>query len=439
MGRFNVSRATMAEAVRQVERYGAAVMRRGSGGGLVVTSSAKAALSRSISTYLELINVSVTEQYEATRLIETEAVRLAAENPTEEHFAALRLAAVKVAASDDNLTLHRSAMQLRLAIADASGSRPILLFMRSLVRVLTHYVRPDLRTQYRDREFEHGMAGDLCAIVEAIVAGNASLAAQFVRMDVDRREHRGRELAVAQPLLEGGPLRRETPSKLAETVAYAIRDDVARMGWRVGEKLGDEAELPARYGVSQWVLRQAIRILEPSGIVIVRRGQSGGLFTGRPSPAQTLETTVSYLKAYQDSTGQLIDSYVDIRRSIFQEIAQFAAKRSTLQEREALVLLARDSTKAAEFWTLLSTMSRNQILELFGAILHSFIAEASDSLLYCGEDAMRVAVAETIRDGDAPLAQRRMGVYLRGAKDRAAGEGQKSVASGPAVRSSGTV
>ena len=43
MARFNVSRATMTEAVRQVERYGAAVMRRGSGGGLVVTNSARAA------------------------------------------------------------------------------------------------------------------------------------------------------------------------------------------------------------------------------------------------------------------------------------------------------------------------------------------------------------------------------------------------------------
>jgi DNA-binding FadR family transcriptional regulator len=414
MARFKVSRATMAEAVRQVERYGAAVMRRGSGGGLVVTNSARTALSRTISTYLELTNVSVAEQYEATRLIETESVKAAAQRVTEEQIAALRLATGKLAASEDNLSLHRAAMQLRLAIADASGVRPLLLFTRSLARVLTHYVRPDLRTQYRDREFEHGVVADLSGIVEAIVAGNAALAAHYVRMDVERRELRARELAVAQPLLEGGPLRRETPNKLAEKVAYAIRDDIARMGWHVGERLGDEADLPERYGVSQWVLRQAVRILEPSGIVSVRRGQGGGLYIGRPSPEHTIENAVSYLNAYQVSTGLTLDGFLLTRRSIFQEIAQFAAKRGTLEERGRLLALVTEDRPGQpdEFWSLLATMGRNQVLDLFGAILNSFIAANSDGQLHVGADSVRVALAEAIRDGDAPLAQRRMGAYL---------------------------
>src|ERR1700742_2700687 len=95
MKRFKVSRATIAEAVRQVERYGAAIMRRGAGGGLLITSSARAALSRTISTYLELTNVSISEQYEATQLIESEAVILAAQNINEEQVASLREAATK--------------------------------------------------------------------------------------------------------------------------------------------------------------------------------------------------------------------------------------------------------------------------------------------------------------------------------------------------------
>jgi DNA-binding FadR family transcriptional regulator len=419
MKRYKVSRATIAEAVRQVERYGAAIMRRGAGGGLLITSSAKAALSRSISTYLELSNVSVIEQYEATRLMETEAVRLAAENVTESQIIALRLAASKVASSEDNLSLHRAAMQLRLDIADASGSRPVLMFMRSLVRVLTHYVRPDLRTQYRDREFEYGVAGDLSAIVEAIVAGNASLAVHYVRLDIERRELRARELAVAQPLLEGGPLRRETPNKLAEKVAYAIRDDIARMGWQVGEKLGDEAELPGRYGVSQWVLRQAIRILEPSGIVSMRRGQTGGLYIGQPSPHNAIETAVSYLSAYRETAGPSIESYATIRRSVYQEIAQFASKRATLSEREKLLTLPSKVTDglsmpiAKEFWTLLASMGRNQVLQLFGAILDGFISENDDASLYCVDTIQLAAIAQAIHDGDAPLAQRRTGRYLQ--------------------------
>jgi DNA-binding FadR family transcriptional regulator len=340
-------------------------------------------------------------------------------NITETQAATLREGASQVAASEDNLSLNRSAMQLRMAIADACGYRPVLLFMRSLARVLTHYVRPDLRTQYRDREFEHGVAADLTGIVEAIIAGNTALGAYYVKLDVERREHRARELAVAQPLLDGGPLRRETPNKLAEKVAYAIRDDIARAGWRIGERLGDEAELPEKYGVSLWVLRQAIRILEPSGIVKVRRGQGGGLYIGRPSPEHTIETAVSYLTAYQDSTGVSIDSYLYIRRSIFQEIAQFAAKRSTQAEREQLVAIATATStetsaasRATQFWKQLSAMGRNQVLDLFGAILNAYIAAVGNGASYCGEDGMRLAIAEVIRNGDAPLAQRRMGNYL---------------------------
>ena len=413
MARFEVSRATVAEAVRQVERYGAATMRRGSGGGLVVTNSARSALSRAISTYLELSNVSVIEQYEATRLIETESVKLAAVYASEEQIAALRVAAARVAASDDNLGLHRSAMQLRLAIAEASSTHPVLLFTRSLARVITHYIRPDLRTQYRDREFEHGMVADLSGIVEAIAAGDSELAAYYVKLDVARREQRARELAVAQPLLEGGPLRRETPNKLAEKVAYAIRDDIARAGWQVGEKLGDEADLPQRYGVSQWVLRQAIRILEPSGIVQVRRGQGGGLYIGRPSSEHTIEMAVSYLNAYQESSGQMLNGFLKIRRCVYQGMAQFAANRSTVTEREELCSFAAEgSLKSKPFWALLAVMGRNQVLRLFGEIMDGFIAANDSEKNVAHTTSEFVSVAAAIRDGDAPLARRRMGKLL---------------------------
>lgn len=419
MTRFDVSRATMAEAVRQVERYGAAVMRRGHGGGLVVTNSARAALSRTISTYLELSNVSVAEQYEATQLIETEAARLAAASINEEQVAQLRKLALEVAQSEDNVAMHRLAMQLRLTIAEASGSRPVLLFMRSMARVLTHYVRPDLRTVYRDREFERGLAADLFGIVEAIVAGNAAAAAHYVRLDVERRAQRARELAVAQPLLEAGPLRRETPNKMAEKVAYAIRDDIARLGWQAGERLGEEAQLLERYGVSLWVLRQAVRILEPTGIVTVRRGQGGGIYVGRPSPDHAIETSVSYLSAYRESTGVELDAYVDARRVINQEMAVLASKRGTVKEREELLQHAKSSPEEeiaapgqGPFWRLLSAMARNQILSVFGSILHGFIVENSEPDTATADWTLRFAIAEAISQGDAPLARRRMGRYM---------------------------
>ena len=62
-------------------------------------------------------------------------------------------------------------------------------------------------------------------------------------------------------------------------------------------------------------------------------------------------------------------------------------------------------------------MGRNQVLGLFGAILNSIIAAECDGNLHCGDDELRIRIAETVRDGDAPLAQRRMGLYLRRGSD----------------------
>jgi DNA-binding FadR family transcriptional regulator len=207
---------------------------------------------------------------------------------------------------------------------------------------------------------------------------------------------------------------------LAEKVAYAIRDDIARTGWQVGERLGDEADLPVRYGVSQWVLRQAVRILEPSGIVSMRRGQGGGLYIGRPSPQHSIETAISYLSAYKETAGPSIESYAAIRQSIFQELAQFSAKRSTQQEREQLLALVSPDSPLPEvndrddrYWNLLSIMGRNQVLQLFGAILNGFLADNDESSHYQQPQAQYAALATAIHEGDAPLAQRRMRILLQ--------------------------
>jgi hypothetical protein len=65
------------------------------------------------------------------------------------------------------------------------------------------------------------------------------------------------------------------------------------------------------------------------------------------------------------------------------------------------------------FWSLLPTMGRNQVLHLFGAILNGFIAENDDASRYSSDKAQCLAIATAINDGDAPLAQRRMGIHMQ--------------------------
>jgi GntR family transcriptional repressor for pyruvate dehydrogenase complex len=56
-----------------------------------------------------------------------------------------------------------------------------------------------------------------------------------------------------------------------------------------GALIGGETELIAQLGVSRATLRQAARVLEAEGLLVVRRGPSGGYFSARPT-TETLES-----------------------------------------------------------------------------------------------------------------------------------------------------
>src|SRR3546814_19887903 len=70
-----------------------------------------------------------------------------------------------------------------------------------------------------------------------------------------------------------------TPSEgsLAILVARLLADEARRLRQRGEERLGSEADLTERIGVSRQVLRQAVQMLEARGVLICRRGRSRGV------------------------------------------------------------------------------------------------------------------------------------------------------------------
>jgi DNA-binding FadR family transcriptional regulator len=65
-------------------------------------------------------------------------------------------------------------------------------------------------------------------------------------------------------------------SKLSETIAKQIVDDIFEQGLRPGAKLPSEREMLERFGISRGTLREALRILEVHGLLIIRSGPRGG-------------------------------------------------------------------------------------------------------------------------------------------------------------------
>lgn len=88
--RFAVSRGVFREAVRLVEHKQIARMRRGPGGGLVVTEPADGPVIDAVPLYVRFAQVTLEELFEARKVIESTATELAAGRLTEEDLDEIR-------------------------------------------------------------------------------------------------------------------------------------------------------------------------------------------------------------------------------------------------------------------------------------------------------------------------------------------------------------
>jgi DNA-binding FadR family transcriptional regulator len=82
--KYNVSRAVFREAMRIVDHHGVAKMRRGPGGGLVVSTPDLAAAIRTVSLHLQFQRIEPAQVNDARMSLELTAVRLATERLTDE-------------------------------------------------------------------------------------------------------------------------------------------------------------------------------------------------------------------------------------------------------------------------------------------------------------------------------------------------------------------
>jgi DNA-binding FadR family transcriptional regulator len=198
--RYGVSRAVLREAARLVEHHHVARMRRGVGGGLVVTVPEASAVTDAMAVYLRYKHVEAPDLVDARRAIELRAVQLAAEHMTEAGIGLLRerLSEESAAISDPEYEAPRW-HEFHILVADLSGNPTFGLFTRCLVTLVDQaaVVQEPWTEAVSSSHHAH------VQISEALIAGDASLAqhrmarhldalAHYVQHDRDGGEDRGR-------------------------------------------------------------------------------------------------------------------------------------------------------------------------------------------------------------------------------------------------------
>lgn len=362
LDRYGVSRAVFREAVRLVEHKEVARMRRGPGGGLVVTVPTVDSVMDAVAVYLFHVGASVDEVFETRLVLEELVTDLAPARLAEADVDVLRELMIRERAGE----VH-DYRELHALLARLTRNPALEFFVDLLNRVSVMFLDdPSLL----DRDTISASAHAHTAIGEAVLAGDDGLARHRMRKHL--RAEADYLTSLARTRI--GLPRATSDEKRGQRVAFAMLQEIADAGWPVGTLLGSERTLMDRYGVSRAVLREAVRVLEHHQVARMRRGPGGGLFVAEPGVAATTEAVALHLHRLGITPAQLFEVRTAVELAVLERGLErlddddvSMLEQALDAERTATVDELRD--RAHGVHSVLAGTSGNRVLELLLLVL----------------------------------------------------------------------
>lgn len=159
--------------------------------------------------------------------------------------------------------------------------------------------------------------------------------------------------------------------RMSEAVARQIEEQIHRGGLRPDEMLPPENDLMKQFGVGRNTVREAMRILEASGLVRIKRGGQGGAIITHMSS----EFVSDFLSKAFRLGGVSGRAFHDFRVAIEPSIAQMVAGRGEVDP----VLLDRMEESITEARGLLAS---NEPTVWANMDFHVFLAEATKNMMF---------------------------------------------------------
>ncbi len=160
-------------------------------------------------------------------------------------------------------------------------------------------------------------------------------------------------------------------SRLSDMIGEEIRTRLATGELSPGDKLPSERELAIQLNVSRNAVREALRMLEMSGVVELQKGAKGGAFIGNGN-AEVLATGLRDLLNLRGITiEQLTESRiwlaeivarVAVERATDEDLARLEANIQEAERRYAIGDLEGKLAAQLEFHNILARATRNPVL-----------------------------------------------------------------------------
>ena len=212
--------------------------------------------------------------------------------------------------------------------------------------------------------------------------------------------------------------------RLFEEVYNSIRRDLMRGKLKPGDKLPSERDLAEQLGVGRPVVREALRALENSGMLELRKGVSGGAFI-RQGDGRAVSRTVNDLVFL----GKLsLDQLTETRSYLLDKAVRLACTRGTDADFAALdaniermrIAIEAQAVESSifeimDFYALLGTAAKNDVLTVIIGSLSEIIAQILLALRpehLTDLVSMRQEVLKKIRQRDADAASAAMAAHM---------------------------
>jgi DNA-binding FadR family transcriptional regulator len=224
----------------------------------------------------------------------------------------------------------------------------------------------------------------------------------------------------------GGRIRRlRRGEKLYETVARDIVRRIREADMQPGDLLPPEATMLAEYGVGRASLREALRVLEVSGLITIKPGPGGGPVVAGVQAREFGRMATLYFQLGNMTFRELMEARLVVEPVMARLAAQRRDPRLVEQLDRAVAAgesaeLSSDAdylTSSADFHEVVAGMSGNRILDLIGSALLEIFYDRVSGMLFpvsrrSGVRDVHGEIAQAIRDGDAESAEQLMREHM---------------------------
>jgi GntR family transcriptional regulator, transcriptional repressor for pyruvate dehydrogenase complex len=138
------------------------------------------------------------------------------------------------------------------------------------------------------------------------------------------------------------PFENVRPRRAVDGIVEQIRARIQSQELTPGQKLPNERDLAQQLGVSRNTVREALRMLEVSGLVTLKTGSQGGAFLNASNTVALSQNLIDGIALRRFGFSEL----VDVRLALESYLVERACEHASDEEIEELATLARESEVA---------------------------------------------------------------------------------------------